>query len=123
MQADGDLDARLRAALAASRELGAEYDSAMVDSIRKLVTEHEIEPPKPVTPARPARSAQATLTMPRRRRFGGRGLAIVSLVLAIPLSAIAGAFGHVEGITVCWAGVVLVNVADRLSQRRGELDR
>ncbi|MFE0508773.1 hypothetical protein, partial [Streptomyces sp. NPDC058964] len=37
------------------------------------------------------------------------GFAIVSLVLAIPLSAIGGALGHLPGLFAAWIGIVGVN--------------
>ncbi len=37
------------------------------------------------------------------------GFAIVSLVLAIPLSAIGGGIAHLPGLLVAWGGIVGVN--------------
>ncbi len=116
MESDSDLDARLRAALAASRELGADYDAAMVDSIRRLVVEHQLEALPPPAAARPARVVP-TQVVARPRRFGGHGFAGFSLVAAIPLSGIAGGIAHLPGLAICWAGIVLVNLADQLGLR------
>jgi hypothetical protein len=121
---ESDLDARLRAALAASRELGAEYDAAMADSIRKLVVETQLDLAAQQGPTRPVRPATTVVATPRRSpRVGRRVLTGVSLVLAVPLSAVAGAFGHLPGIIVCWVGIVAVNVADRLPFGRSDLER
>lgn len=114
VSADGELDAKLRAALAASRELGADYDRAMVDSIRSLVADHS----RPAEP--PAAPVQAAETRPRRLSITRQhDLTVASLVLAIPLSGIAGGVGHVPGLVVAWAGIVGVNPANRLAGRRG----
>lgn len=43
----------------------------------------------------------------RGERFG---FGIVSLVLAVPLSAIGGGLAHLPGLLVAWAGIVGVNV-------------
>jgi hypothetical protein len=120
VETNGDLDARLRAALAASRELGADYDTAMVDSIRRLVVEHERAPGAAVAPPAPARASRMQVTGPRPRRFGGHGFAGFSLVAAIPLSGIAGGIGHVTGLVVCWGGIVLVNVVDHFAARHDQ---
>lgn len=42
--------------------------------------------------------------------FGERyGFGIISLILAIPLSAIGAATAHTEGLVVAWFGIVAVN--------------
>ncbi len=57
--------------------------------------------------------------------FGERfGFGIISLVLAVPLSAIGVANAGMEGLVVAWLGIVGVNVAQvvrgRPSSRRPE---
>lgn len=54
--------------------------------------------------ARGARSPRATDSWGERFGFG-----IVSLVVAVPLSAIGGAFGGVSGVVAAWLGIVGVN--------------
>jgi len=111
---DADLKKELSATLHARRELGSEYESALVDSflekvdqridgsverrVRRQLAEHQM-----VT-ARDSRGPKSTDT------FGERfGFAIVSLVLAIPLSAIGGSMADLPGLIVAWAGIVGVN--------------
>jgi hypothetical protein len=113
-----DLDSRIRAALAASRELGADYDSAMADSIRRIVAEHTASSPIVASVGRPLTQAQVVSARPRR--FGGHGFAGFSLIAAVPLSGIAGGIGHLPGLAICWSGIVLVNAVERLAQRREE---
>lgn len=44
-------------------------------------------------------------------------LAIVSIALGIPLTAIAGGVGDFPGIMIAWVGIVLVNLVYAQSQR------
>ncbi|WP_406330570.1 hypothetical protein [Streptomyces sp. NBC_00203] len=119
---DAELKKELDATLHARRELGDEYESALVDSflekveqrldgavdrqVRRQLAEQQM------VVARGARSAQGSDTWGERFGFG-----IVSLVLAIPLSAIGGGVADLPGLLVAWAGIVGVNVvqAARLS--------
>ncbi|MFD8736868.1 hypothetical protein ACFV06_18400 [Streptomyces sp. NPDC059618] len=119
---DAELKKELDATLHARRELGEEYESALVDSflekveqrldgavdrrVRRRLAEEQL------VAARGARSPQSADSWGERFGFG-----IVSLVLAIPLSAIGVANAHLPGLLVAWAGIVGVNVvqASRLS--------
>ncbi|MBU6532147.1 hypothetical protein ACFUIW_13915 [Streptomyces sp. NPDC057245] len=112
---DADFKKELDATLQTRRELGEEYESALVDSflekvdqridgaverrVRRQFAEHRM------TAARDSRSPRPVDSFGERFGFG-----IVSLVLAIPLSAIGGGVGHLPGLLVTWAGVVGVNV-------------
>ncbi|MFC1228347.1 hypothetical protein ACIGW5_05915 [Streptomyces prasinus] len=113
---DADLRKELDATLRARGELGDEYESALVDSflekvdqridgaverrVRRQLTEQQM------TAARDSRSPKATDTWGERFGFG-----IVSLVLAVPLSAIGGGVAQLPGLLAAWAGIVGVNVA------------
>ena len=46
------------------------------------------------------------------------GVAVGSLALGIPLSAIAGASAGAAGLAIAWAGIVTVNVAFALGAGR-----
>ncbi|MEV6804349.1 hypothetical protein [Streptomyces sp. NPDC051132] len=114
----GDLHATVRA----RAELGEEYDSALVDSFLERVGERIDD-----TVDRRVRRqlAEQRLAEVRGTRRPGPadswaeryGFALITLVLAIPLSAIAGALAHLPGLLVAWAGLVGVNAvqAVRLS--------
>ncbi|GAA3372258.1 hypothetical protein GCM10020367_26440 [Streptomyces sannanensis] len=112
---DTELKKELAATLHARRELGVEYDAALVESflekveqrldgtvdrrVRRQLAEQQTAVARG---GRPARSEES---------FGERfGLAMVSLVLAIPLSAIAVAQAGFFGLVVAWAGIFGVNV-------------
>ncbi|WP_041819840.1 membrane protein [Streptomyces davaonensis] len=112
---DTELKKELNATLQARRELGEEYESALVDSflekvdqridgaverrVRRQLAEQQM------VVARGARSPKPTDSWGERFGFG-----IVSLVLAIPLSGIGGGVAHLPGLLVAWAGIVGVNV-------------
>jgi len=111
---DAELKKELNATLQARRELGEEYESALVDSflekvdqridgaverrVRRQLAEQQM------VVARGARAPKPTDSWGERFGFG-----IVSLVLAIPLSAIGGGIAHLPGLFVSWAGIVGVN--------------
>ncbi|MEV6397579.1 hypothetical protein AB0M39_22885 [Streptomyces sp. NPDC051907] len=112
---DPELKKELDATLHARRELGEEYDSALVESflekveqrldstvdrrVRRQVAEQQM------VVARGARSAPSA-----ESNFGERfGFAIITLILAIPLSAVAVANAELPGLIVAWAGILGVN--------------
>ncbi len=113
---DAELKKELDATLHARKELGEEYESALVDSflekveqrldgavdrrVRRQLAEQQM------VVARGSRSPQGSSDS-----FGERfGFGIVSMVLAIPLSAIGGGVAELPGLLVAWAGIVGVNV-------------
>jgi hypothetical protein len=113
---DAELKKELDATLHIRRELGEEYESALVDSflekveqrmdgavdrqVRRQLAEQQM------VAARDARSPKGSSDS-----WGERfGFGIVSLVLAVPLSAIGGGVAELPGLLVAWAGIVGVNV-------------
>ncbi|MHC3461923.1 hypothetical protein [Streptomyces flavovirens] len=110
---DPELGRELDATLRARTDLGPEYESALVDSFLEKVEQrldgtldrhvrrHLAE--QRVAGARgPARPSGAS--------FGERfGFATVSLVLAVPLSAIGVSNAGTEGLVVAWLGIIGVN--------------
>ncbi|MEV7446761.1 hypothetical protein ACFCYI_35835 [Streptomyces sp. NPDC056257] len=104
-----ELKKELDATLDARRELGPEYEAALVDSfvekvdtqVRRRLAEERLSAARGET--RPSAS-------PADGNFGERfGFAIITLVLAVPLSAIAATQAHFSGLLVAWAGIVGVN--------------
>ncbi|GHE11536.1 hypothetical protein [Streptomyces alanosinicus] len=116
LRKDPDLRKELDATVRARTDLGAEYDSALVDSflekveqriddaVDRRVRRHLAE--QRMTTARGTRRPKDADSWPERF-----GFAIVSLVLAVPLTAISGAFGGMTGMVATWAGIVGVNAA------------
>ncbi|MFD7262019.1 hypothetical protein [Streptomyces sp. NPDC059874] len=115
-----ELKKELDATLDARRELGQEYEAALVDSfVEKVDTQVR------------RRLAEERLSAARGSagpavadgNFGERfGFAIITLVLAIPLSAIAAAQAQLAGLVVAWAGIVGVNFIHAHRLRRGDRD-
>ncbi|MFD7590391.1 hypothetical protein ACFV84_33690 [Kitasatospora sp. NPDC059811] len=119
-----DLRRDLDAALHARKELGKEYEPELVDSflsrldarldarVERRVAERmdDYEPAHRRRPHRPG---------PGLGRPGNR-LAVISLALGIPLTAIAASpqGGGFFGLLVSWAGIVGVNFAAAFGNRR-----
>ncbi|MFI0981418.1 hypothetical protein ACH4SP_30965 [Streptomyces sp. NPDC021093] len=115
---DAELKKDLDATVNARRELGADYEAALVESFlekveqrldttvdrrvrRQLAEQQMVVARDQSRPARPS---------PGDGGFGERfGLAIISLILAIPLSAIAVVNAGLLGLVICWLGVFGVN--------------
>ncbi|MFJ9706098.1 hypothetical protein [Streptomyces sp. NPDC101234] len=113
---DTDLKKDLSATLHARRELGPEYESELADSflekldqridgaverrLRRGMAEQQMQA------ARGARRAKGGDSWGERFGFG-----IASLVMAVPLSSIGGAFGGMTGLIATWIGIVGVNAA------------
>ncbi|MEV0903972.1 hypothetical protein [Streptomyces hokutonensis] len=112
---DAELKKELNATLQARRELGDEYESALVDSFLEKV-DQRIDG---AVERRVRRQlAEQQMVVARGTRGGPKptdswgerfGFGIVSMVLAIPLSAIGGGIAHLPGLLVAWAGIVGVN--------------
>ncbi|MFD9333461.1 hypothetical protein ACFWBF_03455 [Streptomyces sp. NPDC060028] len=103
-----ELKKELDAALDARRELGPEYESALVDSfVEKVDTQLRRRLAEDRLLAARGGSGRPD---PSDGTFGERfGFAIITLVLAIPLSAIGAAQAHLSGLLVTWAGILGVN--------------
>ncbi|WP_030393441.1 hypothetical protein [Kitasatospora purpeofusca] len=121
-----DLRRDLDATLQARKELGPEYESELVDSflaridarLDARVERRVAERLGPADGYGPTEGYGRPGYGPRR--FGRRSatrLPIVSLVLGIPLSAIAAESGGFLGLLVCWGGIVGVNVSSALAER------
>lgn len=128
---DTELEKELKATLQARSELGAEYESALIESflekveqrldgtLDRRVRRHLAE--RQIHAVRGTRAPQRPLG-----NFGERfGFGIISLVLAVPLSAIGVADAGIGGLVVVWLGIVGVNMfqaghGGRLFARRDE---
>lgn len=103
----------MEALLAARQELGPSMEPALVDSFaQKIMVEIQRQ-------SQMQQQVQPQAATSQQAGSGGRlTLAIVSLVMAIPLTAIALEAGSWMAV-VCWIGIVLVNFA-YAARRRGE---
>ncbi|MEU3031684.1 hypothetical protein ACPCBC_28540 [Streptomyces incarnatus] len=117
LKGDAELRKDLDATVRARRDLGEEYDSALVESFLEKV-EQRLDG----AVDRRVRRQVAEQQMAAARGTAGRrnpvdswgeryGFALLTLVLAIPLSAIAGAGAGLAGMVVTWLGIVGVNAA------------
>jgi hypothetical protein len=95
------------AALAARRELGAEMEPAVIESFVERV-ERAIDAR---VDARLADRRRRGAPAPRGSGFDELALPIVSLGVAIPLTAIAAGTGGLLAVLLAWIGIVAVNVA------------
>ncbi|MFF1819192.1 hypothetical protein ACFVWG_17970 [Kribbella sp. NPDC058245] len=101
----------LRAAVAARQELGAEYEAEIIEGfLERLDAQRRatVVPAQPQPPANPS----------RERDPGGLALAIVSMGVAIPITAISANMVGFTGVVVSWAGLVGINLARAWGRRR-----
>ncbi|MDT0548816.1 MULTISPECIES: hypothetical protein [Streptomyces] len=142
---DAELKRELDATLQTRKELGAEYETELVDSFMEKVEQRFNDTAdrqvrrqmaeEQMAAARGARPDPAGL--PGQGPGLGLGLGerfafvVVTLVLAIPLSAIAAANAGLSGLLVTWGGIVAVNavhasgwfsVLRRRRETRGDWD-
>ncbi|MEU1017513.1 MULTISPECIES: hypothetical protein [unclassified Streptomyces] len=118
---DAELKKELDATLHARRELGEEYDSALVDSflgkieqrldgtVDRRLRRHLAE--QQMTVARGSRSPSGGAVDAWSERFG---FGLISLILAVPLSGIGAATAGLPGLVTTWVGIVGVNAAQAL---------
>ncbi|MFG2149034.1 hypothetical protein ACGFRG_33265 [Streptomyces sp. NPDC048696] len=113
---DAELKKELDATLHARRELGPEYESALLESflekveqrvdgtvdrrVRRQLAEQQM------VVARGGRPAASSGEISFGERFG---FGMISLILAIPLSAIGAVNAGLSGLFVTWAGILGVN--------------
>jgi len=109
--ATDDVRKDLRAAVAARQELGPEYEDEIIEGfLERLDAQRRATAlPEPVQP--PAHPS-------RERDPGGLALSIVSVSVAIPITAIAANTTGLVGVLVSWAGLVGINLARSLGRRR-----
>ncbi|WP_435244665.1 hypothetical protein [Streptomyces sioyaensis] len=112
---DPDLRRDLDATLQTRKELGPEYESELLESflekveqnvdrrVRRHLAEQQVQVARGIRP-----QPRDNEVHPFWQRFG---FAALSLVLAVPLSAIAAGTTGLPGLIVCWAGIAGVNAA------------
>jgi len=114
-----DLRRDLDAAVQTRKELGKEYETEIIDSFLARIDARldarldglSAQAPAPAEPAAKSRNRSFTIQ-------------ILSLVMGVPLTAIAAESAGVVGLVACWAGIVGVNVSAALGDRvRGSAER
>ncbi|MBM7441834.1 hypothetical protein [Streptomyces sp. HB132] len=117
---DPELRRELDATLKARSELGPEYESALIDSFLEKVDQrlagthdrgtHDRRARRHLAERRTAAAWDGQRPAGPDGTFGERfGFGAVSLVLAIPLSAIGVANAGIDGLVVAWLGIFGVN--------------
>lgn len=101
------------ALLETRRELGPEYDRALVDSFAARV-EAAIDARKSSQSESSKHLAKREEAIAKRRWI----LGIVSIGVGLPVTAVAGALTGIAGVVVVWVGIVLVNLAHAIDRRR-----
>jgi hypothetical protein len=113
-----EVRADLDAALAARRELGPEYETALVDSFLARIDARLDARVEQRVAERLAEYPRDEFRVGRRSWAGGGSrMHVTSLVLAIPLTGIGAGVANGVGMLVAWAGIVGVNVAAALGRR------
>ncbi|MFC0864505.1 hypothetical protein ACFHYQ_19620 [Sphaerimonospora cavernae] len=110
----------LRAVLAARRDLGPEYEDALVDSfLDKLDVEIGARVRNEVAAqAHYQQGPHQQQTPPPQKKDSAVGVAMGSLALGIPLTGIAVGNAGTPGLLLAWGGIVAVNLAYALGRRR-----
>ncbi|MEC3994559.1 hypothetical protein VSR01_13890 [Actinacidiphila sp. DG2A-62] len=120
---DPELKKELSATLQARKDLGADYESELVDSFMDKVAAR-VDSHVEQRVRRELAQQQTSFARADRRpigppspnpRFARYGFAGVTLVLAIPLSAIGAVQAGAGGLFITWAGIVGVNVAQSVT--------
>ncbi|MFG1809188.1 hypothetical protein [Streptomyces sp. NPDC049040] len=120
---DPELNRELSATLQARKDLGAEYESELIDSFMEKVTDR-VDSHVEQRVRRELAQQQTSFARADRRpigppqpsaRFARYGFAGFSMILAIPLSAIGASQAGTAGLFISWAGIVGVNLAQGLS--------
>lgn len=110
----------LKAAVAARRELGGEYEDAVLDSfLDRMDSSISARVDSRVADRLAGRGGGSVRTGHRGDDPGGRAfvLGLVSLGTGIPISGIAGGTSGIGGLVVAWAGIAAVNLAHALQNR------
>jgi hypothetical protein len=107
----------LTAAVGARRELGPDYEDAVLDSFLARL-DRQMQERVDATVAE--RSRRTTLA--RGERDAGLTLGIVSVIAGIPVTAITMGTEELAGLIVAWGGIAAVNVAHAWGRRRSRAD-
>jgi hypothetical protein len=111
----------LAAAIGARRELGKEYEDAVVDSFVARLDQRIAERVDEQVAERLGSSASATsapASAPAKEAGHSFILGMASLFAGIPITALSSETAGSEGLFVSWAGIAAVNFAHALSRRR-----
>ena len=103
----------LTAAVGARRELGPDYEDAVLDGFLARL-DRQMQERVDATVAERSRRA----TPAQGERDPGLTLGIVSVIAGIPVTAITMGTEELAGLIVAWGGIAAVNVAHAWGRRR-----
>jgi hypothetical protein len=104
----------LHAIIAARRELGPDYEDALVDS---FLDKLDVEIAARVRAEVAAHTSEPQTSTPKKD--SAVTVALGSLGLGIPLTGIAAGNAGAPGLVLAWVGIIAVNLAYALSRRSG----
>lgn len=96
----------LETAVEARRELGPEYEDMVLDAFMEKLERRIDERMKEAAPRRPGKPSPHVVP-----------IALGSIGMGIPITAIAGGTAGAVGIAIAWIGIAIVNLAAALSGR------
>jgi hypothetical protein len=102
----------LTAAVGARRELGPDYEDAVLDGFLDRLDRQMQERVDATVAERSRRTTPA-----QRERDPGLTLGIVSVIAGIPVTAITMGTEELAGLIVAWGGIAAVNVAHAWGRR------
>ncbi|WP_433379952.1 hypothetical protein [Streptosporangium sp. CA-115845] len=104
----------MHATLEARRDLGPEYETALVESFVSRLDATIAQRVHAEMHAAGVRGAR-----PRKTGNSSISIALGSMGIGIPLTAIAASEAGSAGLLLAWGGIVAINVAHALGRRRG----
>lgn len=108
----------LQAAVAARQELGPEYEDEIIESFLDKLDARDAERRGQDAERRAQDQALELAGLkPRETDPGGLALAIISVVAAIPLTAIAAGMMGLDGVVLAWIGLLGINFARTIARR------
>jgi len=108
-----DIRQDMRATIEARRDLGPEYEAALVDSfVSRLdaTIAHRVRAE--------LHASGAPTAKPRKNTNSSIPIALGSMGIGIPLTAIAAQNAGTAGLLLAWGGIVAINFAHALSRWR-----
>ncbi|WP_329079691.1 MULTISPECIES: hypothetical protein [unclassified Streptosporangium] len=113
MQDYQDIRQDMRATVEARRDLGPEYETALIESfVSRLdaTIAHRVRAEM--------HAAGAPKVKPRKNTNSSIPIALGSMGIGIPLTAIAAQTSGTAGLLLAWGGIVAINFAHALSRWR-----
>lgn len=121
---DSELKKDLQASVRTAQELGPDYESEVIDGFLKRL-DSRLDATVATRVKRELERQEGSDGVRLRKHDAGDGggankvIPILSLILAIPLTAISASLVGIEGLFVVWVGIVLVNLAVALGAGSG----